>query len=189
MIEFLNFIKKNARDSKIDLFEIKFKYSHCLWFILGSYISYKYYQDYIKFYNSRVLFENNFVHFNKKYSQIHYQTTKSAINLKGYPDQGDWLYSKEMDNLDLEEFIENKENYFNSMHEFNYIMSFYIIGGIFSPFLMSINGIILLYNKNKTKKKEETYNKYIIGTMAILSIFGSFKILKAIPGKDLLIKT
>lgn len=158
---------QNLYNSEHFVYKLELKNTRVLWIAIGSFLTYNYFSFYLKMNEIRAItFQKNFQKYQDKYRKQHFEASKSSIDLLGFPDQGDWLYSKEIPELDLKEFLKAKENYEDKRSEFSYIIPLYIISGLWTPLTTSFIGGGLIFINWKLEKKDnermERYKEYII---------------------------
>ena len=154
--------------SEIFVYNLEIKSSRVLWISIGSFLTYNYFTGYLKMNEVRkLIFQRNFQKFHGKYQQEHFSAAKSNVDIQGFPDQGDWLYSKEIPETDLKELLTYKEVCEEKRNEFCLVMPLYIISGLWTPFITScLGGSLLVMNwridKGSQKEQIQNYKTYII---------------------------
>lgn len=166
--------------SPIFVKEIEIKNSRVLWFAIGSMLSYNYFSSYLQFCDQKAnIFKKNYKKIHEKFQEAHFQASKGTLSLEGYPDQGDWIYSKELNPEDLQELLKYKENYEENLKEYCIVLPLYIVSGLWSPVLTSCLGSALIYvnskiSKDRNNENLQFYKKIVFYSLILNSFFSSF---------------
>lgn len=166
--------------SSIFVKEIEIKNSRVLWFTVGSYMTYNYFSSYLQYCEKKTnIFKKNYSKIHEKFQEAHFQASKGTLSLEGYPDQGDWIYSKELNAEDLQELLKYKENFEDNLNEYCIIFPLYIVSGLWAPVLTSCLGSALIFVNSKLSKDNNNenmqfYKKIVICSLILNSFFSSF---------------
>ena len=168
-------------NSELFVQKIELKSSRLVWITVGSFLTYNYFSTYLRFKDIRnKIFQKNYKSFHEKYQENHFIASKSTIDFQGYPDQGDWIYSKEMPESELKEILISKEMYDNSLKEFSIVLPLFIISGLWTPLITScLEGWLIFVNRkialnlNMEDDGMDTYKNYIINGLILNAFISS----------------
>ena len=167
-------------NSEIFVHKLELRNTRVLWITIGTFMTYEYFSSYLKFNEiKRTTFQKNFKSIHDKYQKDHFSSSKSTIDLHGFPDQGDWLFSKEIVEADLKELLRFKDTYDERWKEYCFVMPLFIVAGLWTPVITSVLGVALVYSNRKIDKKINeikfrAYKDYIIGGLIINSFLSCF---------------
>lgn len=166
--------------SEIYVHSFELRSSRILWFTTGAYLTYDYFSPYLKLNQiKKATFQRNFKKIHEKYQEGHFLALKSNLDLEGFPDEGDWLYSKLIPEEELAELLLMKNRYEDRWKEYCYIMPMFIIGGLWTPVVTSMLGGSLVFanrmvDKQKNQRGFVNLKEYVIWGLIANSFVSCF---------------
>ncbi|KRW98772.1 hypothetical protein PPERSA_03907 [Pseudocohnilembus persalinus] len=141
---------------KID-FPIKFR--HIMFFSLGVYLVYNRVQQSQEYHNFKEkIYARNIKTINNKIKQNEDDKNLVLSNVRGLPDQGDWIYSQNLPISQQAELRQRSQFYEHWMNKYNFYLPLFIIAGLQFPLLSGIWGF---YNVRTYKYQNQQLEKDI----------------------------